>query len=85
MVKPIKMPELSTTLNEIRLMRWLKVEGDNITRGETLCEIETDKATMEIESFATGTLLKIIAGEDSIVLVGDVIAWIGEPGESFDD
>ena len=54
-------------------------EGDPVKRGDILLEVETDKAVLEVESFAKGTLLKRLVEEGSFATVGDVIAYIGEP------
>jgi len=76
MLKEIRMPDISTTVDEIRIVRWLKQPGDAVKRGEALVEVETDKATMEVESYAAGILEKIEAGEDTEVVTGDIIAYI---------
>ncbi len=82
MATAIKMPDLGTTVDSILLLKWLKQEGDQVKRGEFLCEVQTDKATTELESVAKGVLLKQVVAEDTEILVGTVIAYIGEPGES---
>lgn len=82
MATAIKMPDLGTTVDSILLLKWLKQEGDQVKRGEFLCEVQTDKANTELESVAKGVLLKQVVAEDTEVLVGTVIAYIGEPGES---
>lgn len=82
----IKMPALSPTMEEGTLSKWLVKEGDTVTSGDILAEIETDKATMEVESIDEGTVGKIIieAGTDG-VKVGEVILQLLEDGESKDD
>lgn len=75
------MPKLGQTMEEATVARWLKQEGDTITRGEVLLEITTDKATLEVESFHSGVLRKIVAPEGTVVPVHRVIAYIGEAGE----
>jgi len=77
MLKEIRMPDLGTTVEELRIIRWLKKPGDAVKRGEPLLEVETDKATMEVESYLEGYLKKIEAGDDTEVVAGDVIAYIG--------
>ncbi len=57
MAQPIKMPDLGTTVEEVTLVAWLKQVGDAVKRGEPLCEVETDKATDQLESVAEGVLL----------------------------
>jgi len=81
---PIKvlMPALSPTMTEGKVARWLKNEGDKIKSGDVLAEIETDKATMEVEAVDEGTLGKIVVpGGTEAVKVNDVIAVILEEGE----
>lgn len=75
------MPPLSQTTNEVTLLRWLVKEGDQVQRGEPVCEVETDKVTMEVESFASGTILQLCSVPDSVVTVGSAIAFIGKPGD----
>lgn len=81
MLKEIRMPDIGTNVDEIRVVRWLKQPGDAVKRGEALLEVETDKATMEVESYLEGYLKKVEAGEDTTVVVGDVIAYIGAEGD----
>ena len=81
----ITMPALSPTMEEGNLAKWLKKEGDVIKSGDVLCEIETDKATMEVEAVDEGTLLKIVVPEGTQgVKVNAVIAVIGEAGEKVE-
>lgn len=70
------MPDLATTGSAIRILRWLAKPGDFVTRGRVILEVETDKATMEVESTATGTLLEISAAEGVEVQAGEVMAII---------
>ena len=78
----ILMPALSPTMTEGKLSRWLVKEGDTVKSGNVLCEIETDKAVVEVEAPADGILagIKASAGED--IPVGQTIAWIVAPGEA---
>ncbi len=79
----LKMPALSPTMEEGTLAKWLVKEGDTVSSGDILAEIETDKATMEFEAVDEGTVLKILVPEGSDgVKVGTPIAMIGEEGES---
>ncbi len=82
----IKMPALSPTMEEGTLSKWLVKEGDSVTSGDILAEIETDKATMEVESIDEGTVGKIViaAGTDG-VKVGEVILQLLEEGDSKED
>jgi dihydrolipoyl dehydrogenase len=75
------MTQLSPTMTEGRIARWLKKEGDTLSSGEVLAEVETDKATMEMEVVDEGVLHKIIAAEGAVVPVGSPIAVIAEEGE----
>ncbi|WP_114391625.1 pyruvate dehydrogenase complex E1 component subunit beta [Oleisolibacter albus] len=79
----VLMPALSPTMTEGKLAKWLKKEGDAVKSGDVLAEIETDKATMEVEAVDEGTLLKILVPEGTEnVAVNTPIASIGEEGES---
>jgi pyruvate dehydrogenase E2 component (dihydrolipoamide acetyltransferase) len=70
----MKMPDLATTDSEIRIARWLIELGQKVERGQPLLEVETDKATMEVESVASGVLAEVLAAENDAVSVGHVIA-----------
>lgn len=75
------MPKLSDTMTDGSFIGWRKNVGDRIERGEVIAEVETDKAVMELEAFASGVLLKTIAKGGETVPVGTVLGLIGEPGE----
>lgn len=75
------MPKLSDTMTVGTLIKWLKNEGDEISNGDMIAEVETDKATMEVECFDDGVLLKQYCAEGAEVAVGDPIAAVGEKGE----
>src|SRR5205814_9612119 len=77
----IQMPKLSDTMTEGTLVAWKKKKGDQVSAGEVLAEIETDKATMEWESPEDGTLTEIYVQEGGKVNVGDRIAFVGGEGE----
>src|SRR5437899_12942101 len=77
----IQMPKLSDTMTEGTLVSWKKKKGDQVSTGEVIAEIETDKATMEWESPEDGTLTEIYVEEGGKVNVGDKIAYIGGEGE----
>lgn len=79
-VEIITMPRLSDTMTEGTVATWLKKEGDKVEEGDILAEIETDKATMEFESFYSGTLLKIGIGEGESASVDALLAIIGPKG-----
>ncbi|MFA7274414.1 MAG: pyruvate dehydrogenase complex dihydrolipoamide acetyltransferase [Crocinitomicaceae bacterium] len=84
MAEIIYMPKLSDTMTEGVVADWLKKVGDSVTNGELLAEIETDKATMEFESFYDGTLLYIGVEKGKGAPVNSVLAIIGEKGEDVD-
>jgi pyruvate dehydrogenase E2 component (dihydrolipoamide acetyltransferase) len=77
------MPKLSPTMEEGQLSRWLKKEGDSVSMGEPLAEIDTDKATMEMQALGTGVLRKILINEGESAPLGQLIAVIGEPDEDI--
>lgn len=79
----VNMPRLSDTMEEGTVAAWLKQVGDNIEEGDILAEIETDKATMEFESFNEGTLLHIGVQEGETTKVDDLLAIIGDEGEDI--
>ena len=85
MSEELTMPRLSDTMEEGRIARWLKAEGDTVSMGEVVAEIETDKATMEFQSYSEGTLLKILVPDGETAPLGAPIAVVGEPGESVGD
>lgn len=84
MAEVITMLALSPTMEEGTIAEWLKPEGSTVEEGELIAEIETDKATMEMESFFEGTVLKVLVKAGDAVKVGDPMAVIGEPGEDAD-
>jgi pyruvate dehydrogenase E2 component (dihydrolipoamide acetyltransferase) len=75
------MPKPGQQTEECTVIGWLKREGDSVSRGDVLFEIETDKATMEVEAFDDGVLLKIVAEAGATVPVNAVCAWVGQPGD----
>lgn len=83
MATQVIMPKLSPTMEEGQLSRWLKKEGDKVSMGEPLAEIDTDKATMEMQALANGVLRKIIIKEGESAPLGQLIAVIGEPDEDI--
>lgn len=77
------MPKLSPTMEEGQISRWLKKEGDRVSMGEPLAEIDTDKATMEMQALTDGVLRKILVKEGESAPLGQLIAIIGEPDEDI--
>src|SRR6266545_3730218 len=84
MATKVHMEALSPTMEEGRLVKWTKHEGDAVKSGDTLAEVETDKAVMELVARADGQLIKVTVPEGTTVPVGNVVAWIGKPGEKLD-
>ncbi len=84
MAETVTMPKLGFDMQEGTLVRWVKAEGDSITKGEVLAEIETDKATVEVESSYGGVVARHLVGKGEIVPVGTPIAVIAEPGEKVE-
>ncbi len=84
MATKVHMEALSPTMEEGRVVKWTKHEGDAVKSGDTLAEVETDKAIMELVARADGQLIKVVVPEGSTVPVGNVVAWIGKPGEKVD-
>ncbi|MEP6920052.1 MAG: pyruvate dehydrogenase complex dihydrolipoamide acetyltransferase [bacterium] len=83
MATQVIMPKLSPTMEEGQLSRWLKKEGDKVSMGEPLAEIDTDKATMEMQALGDGVLRKILIKEGESAPLGQLIAIIGEPDEDI--
>lgn len=77
------MPPLGQTSDEIRIAAWLKQVGDEVSAGEPLLEVETDKATLEVEAAVSGVLRAIVHEAGTVVSAGDLIGWIGAPGEEI--
>ena len=75
----VAMPRLSDSMEEGTILKWLKSDGDEVSKGEELVEIETDKANMTYEADESGTL-EIVASEGDTLPVGETIARIGEGG-----
>lgn len=83
MAEVIRMPKMSDTMEEGVIVEWLKKQGDTVKSGDILAEVETDKATMELENYVKGTLLHIGVQKGQAVPVDGIIAIVGEPGEDI--
>jgi pyruvate dehydrogenase E2 component (dihydrolipoamide acetyltransferase) len=83
MAEKFLMPKLSPTMEEGQISRWVKSEGDAFEANETLAEVDTDKATMEMTALTGGTLLKILKGEGETAALGEAIAITGKKGEDI--
>jgi pyruvate dehydrogenase E2 component (dihydrolipoamide acetyltransferase) len=81
----IQMPKLSDTMTEGTLIAWKKKKGDQVSAGEVLAEIETDKATMEFQAYDAGTVLRIIVDDGETAPLGAPIAIVGEAGETVEE
>src|SRR5262245_50438699 len=84
MAAEVKLPRLGQGMESGTIVKWLKAEGDAVTKGEPLYELDTDKVTQEVEAEAAGVLLKIAVAEGEVP-VGTTIAFIGEKGEALPD
>src|SRR5687767_13448855 len=83
MAEVILMPRLSDTMTEGVIAVWHKKVGDSVKKGDLLAEVETDKATMDLESYKDGTLLHIGTEKGGKLQVNDLLAVIGTPGEDI--
>ena len=83
MATDVIMPQMGFDMEEGTVVRWLKAEGDNVDRGEPIVEVETDKATVEVESFASGLLRRIVVTEGITVPVGQIIGIIASADEDL--
>ena len=79
----IRMPKMSDTMTEGTIVAWHKKEGDTVKAGDVLAEVETDKATMDLEAYEEGTLLYVGVKEGAAVAVDEIIAVVGEKGANF--
>jgi len=80
-MKTVEMPKMGDTMEEGKILHWLKHEGDTVKKGEALAEVETDKVNIEIEAFASGILRKILVKEGESAPIGASIAYIGAADE----
>jgi pyruvate dehydrogenase E2 component (dihydrolipoamide acetyltransferase) len=85
MAKDILMPLLSPSMTDGTVVKWLKKEGDSVKSGDVLAEVETDKATMDLEAFDSGVLRKILVQEGTKVPVQSRIGIIGSKDEKIDE
>ncbi len=81
----VEMPKMSDTMEEGVLVSWLAKEGDAVSSGDVIAQVETDKATMDLEVYDDGVLLKKVVAEGASVPIGGLIAILGDEGESVDD
>ena len=83
MAQIIEMPKLSDTMTVGTVVKWHKSIGETVVNGDILAEIETDKATMELENFDDGVLLEVLVSEGSEAPIGSSLAIVGEVGEDI--
>src|SRR5512138_523279 len=84
MAETISMPKLGFDMQEGTLVRWVKNEGETVNKGDVLAEIETDKATVEVESSASGVVRKLLVNEGTVVPVSTPIAIVGTADEKIE-
>src|SRR5437868_13320575 len=80
-MKTVEMPKMGDTMEEGKILRWIKHEGDQVKKGESLAEVETDKVNIEIEAFSGGILRKILIAEGESAPIGAPIAYMGAADE----
>lgn len=85
MAKKLVAPRMGEGVEEVTVVRWIKNEGDQVNEDDPVIEVETDKVAMEIPSPYSGVLLKAVAQPNQAVPVGEVLGWIGEPGEPLQE
>ena len=85
MITEVIVPVLDQTTTEVRLINWIKNEGDAVSSGEVICEIETEKATVEIESPKAGTLRKILIEADTNIPPLTVVALVSDNDDALPD
>ena len=81
MIYPVKVPQLTETMEEGTIVKWLKATGDRVEKKDILYQIETDKSTMDVESVDAGFLCQVLAPEGQVVKVGEEIARIADSRE----
>jgi pyruvate dehydrogenase E2 component (dihydrolipoamide acetyltransferase) len=84
MATEIQLPALSPTMKEGKILKWLKKEGDQVSSGDAIAEVETDKSNLEVEVYDDGVLLKILVPAGEVAEVGAAIAFVGKKGETVD-
>jgi pyruvate dehydrogenase E2 component (dihydrolipoamide acetyltransferase) len=80
----LRLPDLGASTGEAEVVVWLKAVGENITAGEPVVEVQSDKANVEVAATISGTLARVLADEGEILKPGDPLAVIAEPGEPRD-
>jgi pyruvate dehydrogenase E2 component (dihydrolipoamide acetyltransferase) len=83
MATRVVMPPLGDSSDEAKVLKWYRAEGDLVERGSVLLDIETDKTTIELEAYATGTLRRVLVPAGETVSVGTTLAVIADPDEDI--
>lgn len=83
MAEKMTMPKVGMLESDIQLVAWRKKEGNRVAKGEIVADLESDKSMTEMESYVSGTILKIIVQEGDRVPIGTVLAIVGEPDEDI--
>src|SRR5271157_4763162 len=83
MAVKVMMPKGSDTMTEGKVLKWLKKEGDAVSTGEAVVEIETDKVNMEVEAMGSGILRKVMVDAGKVVPVGELLALVAKPDEDI--
>jgi pyruvate/2-oxoglutarate dehydrogenase complex dihydrolipoamide acyltransferase (E2) component len=81
----LRLPDLGASTGEAEVVVWLKAVGENVTEGEPVLEVQSDKANIEVVASASGVLARVLAGEGQIMKSGDALAVIAAPDEPRDD
>jgi pyruvate dehydrogenase E2 component (dihydrolipoamide acetyltransferase) len=82
MATPVRLPPIATDTTDGTLARWLVGVGDAVAAGQVVAEVDTAKVLFEVEAPAAGVVLALLVGPGDDIEVGDVLAWVGEPGEA---
>ena len=82
MATEVTVPRLGEEMSSAVLIQWLVAEGDRVSRGDPIYELDTDKVTQEVEAEADGVVLRIVGRPGEEYPVGATLAWIGQPGEA---
>lgn len=83
MIIEIKMPKLGQNIDELKLLKWCIKVGDIINKGDILCEVETDKVNIGVESFESGKVLELYAKPDTFISTGETIAILEKKDKSY--
>src|SRR6185312_940465 len=80
----VLMPKMGDTMEEGKILTWIKKEGDTVNKGDAIAEVETDKVNIEVESFVSGVLRKILIAEGQSAPIGAEIALVGDANEPLE-